>query len=101
MMNPLAALWIPEVRSGMAEVARPPFFRSATSDTKNQKITNPEWEKAQRGELYHAFIPELIAARDLCKEATNRFNASTDLTRRRQVELWRAYEAHGYSCTYS
>ncbi|KAI1628534.1 hypothetical protein EDD37DRAFT_644328 [Exophiala viscosa] len=53
-------------------------------------ITNPEWEKAQRGELYHAFIPELIAARDLCKEATNRFNASTDLTRRRQVELWRA-----------
>ncbi|KAK4940982.1 hypothetical protein LTR10_019026 [Elasticomyces elasticus] len=53
-------------------------------------LTNPEWQKAQRGELYHAFVPELIAARDRTKEACNRFNTATNLTRRHQVELWRA-----------
>ena len=53
-------------------------------------LTNSEWQKAQRGELYHAFVPELIGARDRTKEACIRFNTATDLTRRKQVELWRA-----------
>ncbi|EQL35892.1 hypothetical protein RJZ56_003779 [Blastomyces dermatitidis] len=48
-----------------------------------------EKEKMLRGELYHAFTPELIAARAKCKWACKRFNDSEDVTRRRQVELWR------------
>ncbi|KIX05754.1 uncharacterized protein Z518_03726 [Rhinocladiella mackenziei CBS 650.93] len=52
-------------------------------------LTDPEWEKAQRGELYHAFVPELIAARDRCKQACDRFNASGYNTRRETVKLWR------------
>ncbi|KIW49126.1 hypothetical protein, variant [Exophiala xenobiotica] len=52
-------------------------------------IANTEWERAQRGELYHAFIPELIAARDRCKQACDRLNTSSDLSRRRMIELWR------------
>jgi hypothetical protein len=50
---------------------------------------NPEWQKAQRGELYHAFVPELIAVRARCKTALDHFNAATDLTRRQSVNLWR------------
>ncbi|OJJ85037.1 uncharacterized protein ASPGLDRAFT_65834 [Aspergillus glaucus CBS 516.65] len=34
-----------------------------------------EKEKMLRGELYHAFIPDLIAARFRCKQACNRFNS--------------------------
>ncbi|EGE81908.1 acetyltransferase [Blastomyces dermatitidis ATCC 18188] len=48
-----------------------------------------EKEKMLRGELYHAFTPELIAARTKCKWACKRFNDSEEVTRRRQVELWR------------
>ncbi|KIY00477.1 uncharacterized protein Z520_04162 [Fonsecaea multimorphosa CBS 102226] len=50
---------------------------------------HPEWQKAQRGELYHAFVPELIAARDRCKQACDKFNSSQSTTRRRVIELWR------------
>lgn len=32
-----------------------------------------EKEKMLRGELYHAFVPDLIAARSRCKQACNRF----------------------------
>ncbi|KLJ10958.1 acetyltransferase [Blastomyces silverae] len=48
-----------------------------------------EKEKMLRGELYHAFTPELIAARTKCKWACKRFNDSEEVTRRRQIELWR------------
>ncbi|PGH08927.1 hypothetical protein GX51_00984 [Blastomyces parvus] len=48
-----------------------------------------EKEKMLRGELYRAFTPELIAARTKCKLACRRFNDSDEVTRRRQVELWR------------
>ncbi|KAL2370264.1 acetyltransferase [Blastomyces gilchristii SLH14081] len=48
-----------------------------------------EKEKMLRGELYHAFTPELISARAKCKWACKRFNDSEEVTRRRQVELWR------------
>lgn len=51
-----------------------------------------EAEKAQmlRGELYRAFTPGLIAARHRCKVAVHAFNNAGIVSRRRQVELWRA-----------
>ncbi|KAK2743067.1 hypothetical protein FQN57_005023 [Myotisia sp. PD_48] len=51
--------------------------------------TSPEWQKMRRGELYHAFSPQLIAARTRCKVACDNFNNSSDVSRRKQVELWR------------
>lgn len=50
---------------------------------------NPEWQKAQRGELYRAFVPELIAARSRCSQACQAFNTSTSTSRRDRVRLWR------------
>ena len=49
----------------------------------------PEWEKAQRGELYRAFVPELIAVRERCARATAAFNQTHDTSRRNLVRLWR------------
>lgn len=49
-----------------------------------------EWQKAQKGELYHAFVPELVAARDKCSAACNAFNDNRDPSRRTVVKLWRA-----------
>lgn len=49
-----------------------------------------EWQKAQGGDLYRAFVPELIAARDRCYIACNKFNDNRDLSRRRMTELWRS-----------
>lgn len=49
----------------------------------------PEWQKAQRGELHRAFIPELIAARNRCIRATDAFNQTKDTSRRNMVTLWR------------
>ncbi|OJD18370.1 hypothetical protein AJ78_01614 [Emergomyces pasteurianus Ep9510] len=53
-------------------------------------MTEPtEMEKMLRGEPHLAFSPELMAARAKCKWACKRFNDSEDVSRRRQVELWR------------
>ncbi|KAF2791232.1 maltose O-acetyltransferas-like protein, partial [Melanomma pulvis-pyrius CBS 109.77] len=46
-------------------------------------------QKMLRGELYHAFTPELVAARARCKHACARYNNAGDVTRRRLTELWR------------
>lgn len=51
---------------------------------------NLEWQKAQRGELYHAFVPELEAARDRCAAACDAFNDNRDQSRRTVISLWRA-----------
>ncbi|KAF7115387.1 hypothetical protein CNMCM5793_002203 [Aspergillus hiratsukae] len=48
-----------------------------------------EKEKMLRGELYYAFTPDLIAARTRCKHACQRFNDAGDVSRRRQIELWK------------
>lgn len=48
-----------------------------------------EREKMLRGELYRAFTPDLIAARSRCTRACRRFNSMEDVSRRRQVELWK------------
>ncbi|KAE9986149.1 hypothetical protein EG328_006411 [Venturia inaequalis] len=45
--------------------------------------------KMQAGELYHAFTPDLVAERQRCGIACERFNAAGKVSRRRNVELWR------------
>jgi hypothetical protein len=42
-----------------------------------------------RGELYHAFMPQLAAKRNRCHHATHRFNRASEASRRELVELWR------------
>lgn len=48
-----------------------------------------EKQKALRGELFLAFVPELIAERRRCSNACQRLNDAGDVSRRRLVELWR------------
>lgn len=50
-----------------------------------------EKECVLRGELYYAFVPDLIAARSRCKQAYNEFNRSEYVSRHRLVELWKEY----------
>ncbi|KAL9125246.1 MAG: hypothetical protein Q9217_005522 [Psora testacea] len=45
--------------------------------------------RSLRGELYYAFAPDLTADRLRCKHACNRYNNAGEISRRRQVELWR------------
>lgn len=45
--------------------------------------------KMARGELYHAFTPELTAARARCQAACKRYTNAGEVPRRRLVELWR------------
>ena len=45
--------------------------------------------KMLRGELYHAFSPELVAARTRCQYACRRYANAGEVPRRRLVELWR------------
>lgn len=47
--------------------------------------------KMQRGELYHAFVPDLIADRTRCMHACARFNNAGDVPRRRLTELFKEY----------
>lgn len=44
--------------------------------------------KALRGELYHAFTPELLAERARCRHACQRFNNAGEVPLRRLLELW-------------
>ncbi|KAF2641151.1 maltose O-acetyltransferas-like protein [Massarina eburnea CBS 473.64] len=46
-------------------------------------------ERMRRGELYHAFTPDLIAARARAKHACTRYNNAGDVPRRRLTELFR------------
>ncbi|KAJ4298179.1 hypothetical protein N0V90_006078 [Kalmusia sp. IMI 367209] len=45
--------------------------------------------KMLRGELYHAFVPELVADRARCTHACARYNNAGDVPRRRLTELFR------------
>ncbi|KAK2052132.1 trimeric LpxA-like protein [Colletotrichum caudatum] len=45
--------------------------------------------RMQRGELYYAFTPQLVAARRRCGQAVGRFNRAGDLTRRQIAEHWK------------
>lgn len=48
-----------------------------------------EKEKMLRGELYYAFSPELCAARARTEKACRAYNNAGEISRRKQVELWR------------
>lgn len=45
--------------------------------------------KMLKGELYHAFTPELVRERQRCRDACQRLTDARDPSRRKQVELWR------------
>lgn len=51
--------------------------------------TSENKARALRGELYYAFTPELVNARRRASLACTRYNNAGEITRRRQVELWR------------
>lgn len=46
-------------------------------------------ENMRNGQLYYAFTPDLIAARARCSRNCRRFNEAVDVSRRRQLELWK------------
>lgn len=46
-------------------------------------------ERMLRGELYHAFVPDLIAEREKCQQAYHRFNTlAATLPRLERINLW-------------
>ncbi|KAI8960320.1 trimeric LpxA-like protein [Daldinia sp. FL1419] len=45
--------------------------------------------RMERGELYYAFTPQLIAERQRCSRAVNRLNTAGDLSRREIAEYWK------------
>lgn len=48
-----------------------------------------EKEKMLRGELYHAFDPQLVRERQICASKVQRFNNAGDVSRRQSVMMWR------------
>jgi hypothetical protein len=54
------------------------------------KVDEAENEaRMSRGELYHAFLPQITAKRNRCHHACHRFNRAGDASRRKLVQLWR------------
>ncbi|KAI0384254.1 trimeric LpxA-like protein [Hypomontagnella monticulosa] len=45
--------------------------------------------RMQRGELYYAFTPQLVAARRRCGQIVGRLNSAGELTRREIAEYWK------------
>jgi hypothetical protein len=45
--------------------------------------------RMERGELYYAFTPELVAARRRCSQAVGRLNRAGELTRREIAQHWK------------
>lgn len=56
---------------------------------------HPEWQKAQAGDMYRAFVPELIQVRAKCSKACDAYNSSTDASRRGRALLWRDITGNG------
>jgi hypothetical protein len=42
-----------------------------------------------RGQLFHSFSPELVAARSRCGKAVSEFNQAGNLSRRQGAEFWK------------
>ncbi len=42
-----------------------------------------------RGELFHGFSPDLVAARRRCGQAVGRLNRAGELSRRQVAEFWK------------
>ncbi|KAI5816251.1 maltose O-acetyltransferase-like protein [Pyronema omphalodes] len=49
-----------------------------------------EKEKMLRGELYHAFSPDLVSERARCAAACAAFNSASDASRTEKIQLWNA-----------
>jgi hypothetical protein len=47
--------------------------------------------RMQRGELYYAFTPNLVAARKRCGRIVGQLNRAGDLSRRELAEYWKGY----------
>jgi hypothetical protein len=47
--------------------------------------------RMQRGELFFAFSPQLVAARRRCAHAVSRLNNAGPLTRRQIAEHWKEF----------
>ncbi|RDW63085.1 sugar O-acetyltransferase [Aspergillus mulundensis] len=45
--------------------------------------------RMERGELYYAFTPNLVAARKRCSRVVSRMNNAGELTRREMAEFWK------------
>lgn len=45
--------------------------------------------RMERGELYYAFTPQLVAARRRCSQAVGRLNRAGELTRREIAAYWK------------
>jgi hypothetical protein len=81
--------WLSSSRSG-ADLKYLATGCSFVELTTMQNISEAENEaRMLRGELYHAFMPELTAKRKRCHHACHRFNIAGEASRRRLVELWR------------
>ena len=52
--------------------------------------------RMERGELYYAFSPELVAARKRCGRVVGRLNSAGELSRREVAEFWKEW-VHGPS----
>lgn len=54
---------------------------------------NDAEEKAKMlgGELYHAFVPSLVAERARCSAACHAFNSASGLSRVERANMWNAY----------
>lgn len=48
-------------------------------------------ERMQRGELYYAFSPDLVAARKRCARIVSRLNNAGELSRREIAQFWKEY----------
>ncbi|KAJ5608681.1 hypothetical protein N7528_009248 [Penicillium herquei] len=51
--------------------------------------------RMERGELYYAFSPQLVAARKRCGDIVRRLNRAEELTRRELAEYWKEYVDYG------
>jgi len=49
--------------------------------------------RMERGELYYAFSPELVAARKRCGRIVGQLNRAGELTRREVAVYWKEYVA--------
>lgn len=66
-----------------------PISQELDQNFVEEMATSENKARALRGELYYAFTPELVQARRRASQACSRYNNAGEVTRRRQVELWR------------
>jgi hypothetical protein len=52
--------------------------------------------RMQKGELYFAFTPKLVAKRNRCHHVYHRFNQAGNISRRRRVEFWKEYVVYEF-----